>query len=66
MQPGSTLKESFERIIIDGEEHVDIDTNLIKYFLESYAAQNGNAGPASQLISQLGLSFPNALDDIDK
>jgi hypothetical protein len=61
----STLRESFERILIDGEEAVDIDVNLIKYLLESHAAaaQQGDVGPASQLLSQLGLAFPHALDD---
>ena len=71
---GSTLFESFEREArppkaTDGDEDeddeedddvapVDEDLNLLKYLLESRASQLGAAGPATQLLSQLGITLP--------
>ena len=37
---------------------VDVDLNLLKYILESHASQDGNTGPATQLLSQLGIKLP--------
>lgn len=39
----------------DDEDDTDLDTNLnlVKNFIESYAAQNGVAGPVSTLLNQL-------------
>ena len=37
---------------------VDVDHNLLKYLLESHAAQEGREGPAGLLLSQLGISLP--------
>ena len=43
-----------------GMRDVDVDMNLIKYFLESHASQLGGPGPASMLLSQLGIQLPDA------
>jgi hypothetical protein len=37
---------------------VDLDANLVKHLLESYASQEGLAGPASNLLHEMGLFFP--------
>ena len=39
---------------------VDVERNVVKYLLESHAAQLGRSGPASQLMSQLGIALPRA------
>lgn len=38
---------------------VDVDLNFLKYLLESHASQLGGAGPATQLLSQLGIQLPH-------
>eukprot|EP00602_Paraphysomonas_sp_CaronLab_P012394 CAMPEP_0185040924 /NCGR_PEP_ID=MMETSP1103-20130426/39591_1 /TAXON_ID=36769 /ORGANISM="Paraphysomonas bandaiensis, Strain Caron Lab Isolate" /LENGTH=910 /DNA_ID=CAMNT_0027580445 /DNA_START=23 /DNA_END=2752 /DNA_ORIENTATION=+ len=64
---GSTMLETFERYSADvdaenGEDGlyrpVDIEANLLKNLLESHASQMGSAGPASNLLSQLGIDLP--------
>ena len=40
-------------------EPVDVDLNFLKYLLESHASQLGGAGPATQLLSQLGIILPH-------
>lgn len=75
---GTTMMETFENILSDrrafseipdqspsaeGTPIVDIDLNLLKNLLESHASQIGGIGPASQLLGQLGLSFPKLQDD---
>lgn len=65
----STLVDSFEYIDLKNEldtnnieqkiGEIDVDKNLIKYLLESNATQIGIAGPASQLLSQMGVSLPS-------
>jgi len=60
--PGSTLKETFQRVLDENNnviDEVDMDANLLKYLLESHAAHGGGTGPASLLLSQLGLQFPH-------
>lgn len=37
---------------------VDLERNMVKYLLESHAAQLGRGGPVSLLMSQLGISLP--------
>jgi hypothetical protein len=64
----STLFDSFEHIDhnkeLDSNDNeqkigeIDVDKNLIKYLLESNSTQIGVAGPASQLLSQMGVSLP--------
>ena len=53
---GTTLEETFER---DTFGDVDLEKNLLKNLLESHASQDGKHGPASQLMSQLGVQFPD-------
>jgi hypothetical protein len=50
----------------DAVGDVDIETNLVKYFLESHASQLGLPGPASLLLSQLGVSMPTAPPQYDQ
>ena len=52
----STLFESFERTP-DGQ--VDVERNLLTHLLEAHASQGGRPGPASALLSQLGLRLPD-------
>ncbi|KAJ3272987.1 hypothetical protein HDV01_004893 [Terramyces sp. JEL0728] len=42
----------------DGNDVVDANLNLIKNMLESFTAQNGSAGPTSNIIGSLGLNLP--------
>lgn len=57
--PNSILRETFERKGGDDmDDDIDIDTNLLKYLLESHAADGDGSGPASLFLSQLGLQFP--------
>ncbi|XP_062516659.1 protein ecdysoneless homolog [Corticium candelabrum] len=41
---------------------VDVDLNLVKNILESYASQEGLAGPASNLFGSMGITIPNDVD----
>lgn len=38
----------------DDEGEVDPHLNLVKNFMQSYAAQEGTAGPVSNLLNELG------------
>ena len=42
---------------------VDIDFNLVKNLLDSYGAQEGMAGPASNILQSLGVDIPLATPD---
>lgn len=53
----STLIESFERYD-DTLADVDIEKNLLTNLLESHASQMGSSGPASNLLSQIGIKLP--------
>ena len=66
---GTTLQESFEQLSSSSSRPqqedvdavpVDVDRNLLKYLLESFKAQMGAAGPASNLMRELGLDIPVA------
>lgn len=37
---------------------VDVDFNLVKNLLDSFSSQQGNPGPASNLLGLLGLQLP--------
>ena len=37
---------------------VDVDFNLVKNLLDSYSSQGGEAGPASNILSSLGVHVP--------
>jgi hypothetical protein len=39
---------------------VDLDGNLVKNLLESFVSQEGLAGPASNLLREMGVFFPTA------
>ena len=38
---------------------VDVDFNLVKNLLDSYTSQGGGAGPASNILSSLGVHIPD-------
>ena len=37
---------------------VDVDVNLVKSFLDSFASQQGLPGPASNLLGLMGVQLP--------
>lgn len=37
---------------------VDVDVNLVKSLLDSFSSQQGQAGPASNLLGLMGLQLP--------
>lgn len=47
------MEDSFSDI--ESFEPVDIDMNALKNILESYQAQMGGAGPASNLLGPMGV-----------
>lgn len=69
----TTMAESFDRLEQqqqgegplqqqqEGEElkPVDIDFNLVKNLLESYASQEGGAGPTSNILQSMGIRIPD-------
>ena len=61
---GTTMHETFERQgdkkETRGDEYYDVDVekNLLTNLLESHAGQMGGAGPASTLLSQMGVELP--------
>ena len=69
----TTMAESFDRLEQqqqgegplqqqqEGEElkPVDIDFNLVKNLLESYASQEGRAGPTSNILQSMGIRIPD-------
>ena len=46
----------------DPDRSVDLDFNLVKNLLASYSAQDGLAGPVSNLLGAMGLSLPEDAD----
>ena len=46
----------------DPDRPVDLDFNLVKNLLASYSAQDGLAGPVSNLLGAMGLSLPEDAD----
>jgi hypothetical protein len=70
----STLPDSFSapEVATDGDEQtppqnsdaaeatpVNVDFNLVKNVLDSYSAQQGMAGPVSNILRSLGIQLPN-------
>ena len=64
---GSTMHQTFERYAdsqkatSDDDDvfyEVDVDKNLLKNLLESHAGQMGGSGPASNILSQMGVELP--------
>jgi hypothetical protein len=53
----TALHEDFER---DAEDNIDAELTLLKNVLKSVDAQGGTAGPASNIITSLGLDFPRS------
>ena len=46
----------------DDFEPVDIDLNMVKNLLESYGAQDGLAGPTSNVLGAMGIPLPKNKD----
>lgn len=42
----------------DEFQPVNIDVNLVKNMLESYGAQQGLPGPASNILNSMGIALP--------
>jgi hypothetical protein len=59
---GTTMLDSFERQgKSDGDDsyyEVDVEKNLLKNLLESHAGTMGGTGPASNILSQMGVNLP--------
>lgn len=60
----STMAKSFDHAVEqqeqgEGLKPVDIDLNLVKNLLESYTAQEGGAGPASNILQSMGIRMPD-------
>ena len=45
---------------------VDINLNLVKNLLQSYSAQDGLAGPVSNLLGSMGLTLPDDRDAVSR
>lgn len=54
--PSSNTKAHAEE---ETEEPLNVDVNLMKNLLDSYSAQQGLPGPASNLLGMLGLQLPD-------
>lgn len=65
----TTMLESFERQgKSDGDDsyyEVDVEKNLLKNLLESHASTMGGTGPASNILSQMGVELPKPPHAID-
>ena len=49
----------------DEDAPVDVDFNLVKNILESFSTQEGLAGPASNILSSMGVWLPPNADLTD-
>jgi hypothetical protein len=49
----------------DDFQPVDIDLNTVKNLLESYGAQEGLAGPTSNILGSMGVTIPQNMDNIE-
>ena len=50
--------------IDDDFEPVNVDLNVVQNLLESYNAQQGAAGPASNILGSMGVTLPSLDDDL--
>ena len=46
----------------DDFQPIDVDLNAVKNLLQSYNAQQGLAGPASNILSSMGVHMPQDSD----
>lgn len=60
LQQPQEAPQQQEKIPKEEEElrPVDIDFNLVKNLLESYASQEGGAGPTSNILQSMGIKLP--------
>jgi len=56
---GSIENEDVNEDEDDELKPVDINFNLVKNILESYSSQQGLAGPASNILSSMGIKLPD-------
>jgi hypothetical protein len=47
----------------DDMQPVDVDLNLVKNLLDSFTAQQGLPGPASNILGRMGLSLPKNIEE---
>ena len=50
--------------IDDDFKPVNVDLNVVQNLLESYNAQQGLAGPASNILGSMGVTLPTPDDDL--
>ena len=50
--------------IDDDFEPVNVDLNVVTNLLESYNAQQGTAGPASNILGSMGVTLPPPDDEL--
>lgn len=58
-----TGKDNFEQA--EEFKPVDIDVNALKNIISSYRAQNGEPGPAENLLGPLGVNLDEIEADVD-
>ncbi|RDX81708.1 Protein ecdysoneless-like protein, partial [Mucuna pruriens] len=52
------MSNASEHIMDEDFSPVDVDVNLVKSFLDSFSSQQGLPGPASNLLSLMGVQLP--------
>ncbi|KAJ3132752.1 hypothetical protein HK100_004987 [Physocladia obscura] len=58
MEAQEILLENDDDNDVDDDEEMDLDANLVKNLLESFEAQQGLPGPASNILGRMGLQIP--------
>ncbi len=59
---GDSDPEDDAHFNIDAAGELDIDLNLVKNLVDSFASQNGALGPASNLLREMGIGAPTYID----
>ena len=44
---------------------VELDMDVVSNLLKSYEAQDGNAGPVSNMLRSMGINLPDNLDGME-
>ncbi len=59
---GESDPENEAHANIDAAQELDIDLNLVKNLVDSFASQKGASGPASNLLREMGIGIPTYVD----
>ncbi len=59
---GESDPEDEAHLNIDAAQELDIDLNLVKNLVDSFASQKGASGPASNLLREMGIGVPTYID----